>query len=136
MARILLDTTVLIDALRGRPRTVERLLALRRGGDHAYVCAINVEETVRGLKPSEEERARSLFAGLRVAPLGETQGWNAGEWRRRLAERGRTVAQADSLVAAAAHSLGATVATGNVKDYPAGEAPMGDLAVQLWPTGA
>jgi hypothetical protein len=28
------------------------------------------------------------------------------------------------------------VATGNVKDYPAGQEPMRDLAVEHWPTGA
>jgi len=48
MARVLLDTTVLIDALRGRP-AADRLRGLRRAGDVPFVCAINIEELVRGL---------------------------------------------------------------------------------------
>jgi predicted nucleic acid-binding protein len=136
VAAFLLDTTVLIDILRGRPETTERLRALRKGGDRAYVCAVNVEETLRGLRPSELQAATRLFAGLWVSPLGRRQGWNAGEWRRGLAVRGRTVAQADGLIAAAADALGATLATGNVKDYPTGQPPLESFAVEHWPAGA
>jgi len=128
---VLLDTTVLIDLLRGRPGVRRRLHALREAGDTAYACAINVEETVRGLVPAEYEPARRLFAGLRTAPLGTPEGWQAGEWRRELAARGRTLAQADCLVAAAARSVGARLATGNPKDFP-----MSELVVEHWPAGA
>jgi hypothetical protein len=47
-SRLLLDSAVLIDALRGRP----------------------AEEVWRGLRPSEHGLVRRLFGGLRVAPLG------------------------------------------------------------------
>ena len=53
VARILLDSTVLIDALRGRPAG-ERLRALRRQGDEPWTCAISIEEIWRGLLPGEE----------------------------------------------------------------------------------
>jgi predicted nucleic acid-binding protein len=135
VAAFLLDTTVLIDVLRGRPGTLERLRSLRRSHDDVYVSAINVEELVRGLKPAEEQAATHLIAGLRIAPLRRREGWNAGEWRRALAATGRTVAQADALIAAAAHSLPATIATGNLKHFPTGQAPLADLVVEHWPTG-
>jgi predicted nucleic acid-binding protein len=48
MGFVLLDTTVLIDLLRGRPAASSRLAALRRQGDRPCVCAINAEEVVRG----------------------------------------------------------------------------------------
>lgn len=130
MSAVLLDTTVLIDLLRGRPEAQRRLRALRDAHDDAYVSAINVEETVRGLFPREHEPARRLFAGLRVATLGLAEGWQAGEWRREFAARGRTLAQADCLVAAAARSVGGRLATGNPKDFP-----MADVAVEHWPAG-
>ena len=129
MAAVLLDTTVLIDVLRGRS-AVERVRGLRASGDVACVSAINVEEVVRGLRPDEEEPARRLFAGLHLVPLGEQEGWQAGEWRREYANRGSTLAQADCLVAAAALSHGARLATGNPKDFP-----MEGLAVEHWPAG-
>jgi predicted nucleic acid-binding protein len=131
MGAVLLDTTVLIDLLRGRPPATARLRALREVGDTVHVCAINIEETVRGLRPEDHEPARRLFAGLRVALLGEQEGWRAGEWRREFAARGKTLAQADCLIAAAAQGAGARLATGNPKDFPFRE-----LAVEHWPAGA
>jgi predicted nucleic acid-binding protein len=130
MAAVLIDTTVVIDLLRGRPEAIGRLRALRAAGDNAYVCAVNVEETARGLEPEELEPARTLFSALRIAPLGEPEGWQAGQWRRTFAARGLTLAQTDCLVAAAALSVGARLATGNPKDFP-----MDELAVEHWPVG-
>ena len=130
MAAVLLDTTVVIDLLRGRPGAARRLRALRASEDSPYVCAINVEETARGLLPHERESARLLFSGLRIAQLGEQEGWRAGVWRREFAARGLTLAQADCLVGAAAVSIGARLATGNPKDFP-----MEELAVEHWPAG-
>ena len=110
MARVLLDSTVLIDALRGRP-AAERIRQLRRRGDEPWVCAISVEEIWRGVRPSEEAVVRQLFRGLRCAPLGVTEGERAGSWRRAHAERGITLHQADCLIASAAVSIGAVLAT-------------------------
>lgn len=131
MASVLLDTTILIDLLRGRAEAARRLHALRGAGDAPYACAVNVEETVRGLRPRELPSARALFAGLRIAPLGAVEGWQAGEWRREFTRRGRTVSQADCLVAAAALSLDGRLATGNPRDFP-----MRGITVEHWPVGA
>jgi predicted nucleic acid-binding protein len=105
-------------------------LAHRGAGDAPCACAVNVEETVRGLRPREHEPAQALFAGLGIVPLGVVEGWRAGEWRREFARRGRTLAQADCLVAAAALSLGGRLATGNPRDFP-----MRELTVEHWPVG-
>ena len=130
MARILLDTTVLIDALRGRP-SGDRLRSLRDAGDEALVCAINVEEVVRGLRSGEEESTSSFLAGFRVVALGAREAWRAGDWRRSYAARGVTLGQADALVAAAAVAVGGRLATGNPRDFP-----MPELTVEHWPVGA
>jgi predicted nucleic acid-binding protein len=131
MASILLDTTVLIDLLRGRAGAVERLRDLRAAGDVPYVCAINVEEVHRGLRGERETAAAaSLFEGLRIAPLGRVQGVQAGEWRRSYAALGRSLTQADCLVAAAALAVGGQLATGNPRDFP-----MPELHVVHWPVG-
>ena len=120
----------MIDLLRGREEAIARLRALRQAGDSGYVCAIAVEETVRGLRPREHDAAQRLFAGLRLAPLGEPEGWQAGAWRRQYASCARTLAQADCLVAAAALAIRGRPATANKKDFP-----MPELAVEHWPTG-
>jgi predicted nucleic acid-binding protein len=123
---LLLDSTVLIDALRGKT-AAEKIAGLRRTGTEPWVCVISVEEIWRGLRPSEEPTVRRLFNGLRLAPLGTAEGMRAGTWRREFAERGITLHQADCLIAAAAIGVGASLATANVGDFP-----MSDVTVEHW----
>lgn len=129
MSRLLLDSTVVIDALRGRP-AADRLRGLRRTGVEPWTCAITVEEIWRGLLPGEEPAAERLFRGLRLAPLGVAEGRRAGTWRREHAARGTTLHQADCLIAAAAVGVGAVLATANLADFP-----MDGLVVDHWPVG-
>jgi predicted nucleic acid-binding protein len=128
MSRLVLDSTVLIDALRGKPAAA-RIAGLRRMGTEPWVCVISIEEIWRGLRPSEEPAVRRLFNGLRLAPLSLAEGVQAGTWRREFAERGVTLHQADCLIAAAAAGVGASLATANVEDFP-----MSEVAVEHWPS--
>lgn len=130
MSRLLLDSTVIIDALRGRP-AAERLRQARRRGDEPWICAISVEEIWRGLLPGEEPVARRMFRALRCAPLGVLEGERAGVWRRDHAVRGITLHQADCLIGAAAVGISATLVTGNPADFP-----MAEVDVDHWPAGA
>ena len=125
----MLDSTVLIDYLRGRP-AVRRVAALVAAGDILATTAINVEEIVRGLRPTEEDSATELFAGLEVLPVDAAAAWQAGDWRRGFSMRGVTLWQADCLIAATATVNGATLVTGNPKDFP-----MPGLELVHWPIG-
>ncbi|ANS79381.1 hypothetical protein SGUI_1985 [Serinicoccus hydrothermalis] len=125
----LLDTTVLIDHLRGRP-AAQRVLDMQARGDTPATTAINVEEVVRGLRPAEEEAAQTLVEGLVILPVTGEAAWLAGRWRRDNAARGRTLAQADCLIAAIASLAGTPLVTGNPKDFP-----MADVSVVHWPVG-
>jgi predicted nucleic acid-binding protein len=126
---LLLDTTVLIDALRGRP-AAERVRALRDTGQAPWICAINVEEVLRGSRTAEETVVKRFLGGIRLAPLGRAEGEQAGRWRREYARQGITLSQADCLIAAAAVGVGARLATGNPKHFP-----MPELGVEHWPVG-
>lgn len=128
VSRLLLDSTVLIDALRGKPAAA-RVAALRRTGTEPWACAISIEEIWRGLRPNEEPVVRRLFNGLRIAPLGLAEGTRAGSWRRDFASRGVTLHQADCLIAAAALGIGASLATANVADFP-----LAEVTVEHWPS--
>jgi predicted nucleic acid-binding protein len=128
---VLLDTTVLIDILRGRPEALARVNRLAREGETPVTCAINVDEVLRGLRPHEEEAAQRLLRGLMTVPLGRAEAVRAGRWRRESSERGVTVSQSDCLIAAAAVAVGARLATGNPRHFQFEE-----LAVEHWPAGA
>lgn len=124
-----LDSTVLIDYLRGRP-AASRVSAMRGRGDVPATTAVNVEEIVRGLGPGEGDAASRLFDGLVVLSIDRAAAWQAGEWRRRYASRGLTLTQADCLVAATSAAAGAVLATGNPRDFP-----MLEAGVEDWPVG-
>jgi predicted nucleic acid-binding protein len=121
---LLLDTTVLVQVLRGQQEAVARLRTL-----HAppFISAISVEEIVRGMRSHEREATDALLNWVIVSDVGEPEARLAGAWRSAFAERGRTLSQADTLIAACAHHKGATLATANVKDFP-----MPELRVEHW----
>lgn len=121
---------MLIDALRGR-EAAGRVRRLARDSAPPYICAVNVEEVWRGVRPAEEDSIARLFAALQLAPLGRREGELAGRWRRDFAGRGVTLSQADCLIAAAAVGVGAAIATGDQAGFP-----MPGLEVELWPVGA
>lgn len=127
--RLLLDTTVLIDVLRGRP-AAEHVRALRDTGQAPWICAINAEEVLRGARVAEEAVVARFLSGMRLARLDLSEGERAGRWRREYAEKGVTLSQADCLIAAAAVGVGARLATGNPKHFP-----MPELDVEHWPVG-
>lgn len=129
MGRLLLDSTVLIGALRGGP-AAQRIRRLRRTGDELWTCAICVEEIWRGSRPGDHDAIERLFDGLRIARLGAPEGRLAGEWRRDFASRGVTLHQADCLIAAASVGTDATLCTANVRDFP-----MAELLLYEWPVG-
>ncbi len=125
----LLDTTVLIDYLRGKP-AVERVAAMLARGDTLCTSPINVEEIIRGLRAPEAAAVEQLFDGLRVVRLGRAEGRQAGEWRHEFAAKGITLSQADCLIAAAAQAASAVLATGNPRHFP-----MSGIEVEHWPVG-
>jgi predicted nucleic acid-binding protein len=127
--RILLDTTVLIDALRGCP-AAKRVRELRDQGHVPWISPINVEEVLRGARESEEPVVLRFLEGMRLVTLRQEEGMRAGRWRREHARKGVTLSQADCLIAAAAVGVGARLATGNPKHFP-----MEGLEVEHWPVG-
>lgn len=127
---LVLDTTVLIDVLRGRP-AADRLEDLIAAREILLTTAVNVEEIVRGLRPAEQDAVDLLLSGLRILPIRRAEAERAGCWRREFAGRGFTLHQADCLIAAAAYTAGGRLATANIKDFP-----MADLTVEEWPSGS
>ena len=126
---LLLDSTVLIDVLRGRP-AARRVLDAAAAGVPLLTTAINVEEIVRGARAAELPSVDSLFDGLVVLEVTAQDGRLAGQRRGELARRGVTLHQADCLIAACAVRAGARLATGNPKDFPEL-----DVVVEHWPVG-
>jgi predicted nucleic acid-binding protein len=112
---VVLDTTVLVDVLRGDAAAVEYLLHLERPPSCSEVSRV---EIIRGLRSRERPFADRLFAELEWWPVDEAVARTAGELGRALRASHRNVGAADLIVAATAKLLERPLATANVKHYP------------------
>jgi predicted nucleic acid-binding protein len=111
----LLDTSVLIDVLRGSQTAVAWLADL----DEVPLCSeITRAEVLRGVRSPERTATERLLEALRWAPADETISRRAGELGRRHRRSHRGLGVADLLIAATAITYDATLATANVCHYP------------------
>jgi predicted nucleic acid-binding protein len=115
--RLVLDSTFLIDHLRGEDDAVDRLASIFENGDEPIVTEIIVCEVRAGLLPDAERHLVALLEPMEFIQPDPGTAMRAGRWRAELRVRGRTLSLADSLIAAAADSMGATVLTRNVRDF-------------------
>lgn len=115
MSKVILDTDVLIDLLRGYAPTRD---FLQERISHSIPCCsvISVAEIHAGMRPEEEAVTRDLLDGLNIIPLTRQIAEVAGHFKGRT--RNQRLELADCLIAATALLEGAALATGNVKDYP------------------
>ena len=118
MTLYLLDTTVLIDLSKNIASVRSQLRALFVAGDEFGVCAINVAEFFAGLAPEERPRWERFIRDLRYWDITPEAAMRAGSDRYFFARQGRTISTQDSLVAAVAVTVGATILTSNVKEFP------------------
>ncbi len=68
------------------------------------------------MRPEEEAGTRTFLDGLVIIPVTHEIAEVAGRFKKRATSR--RLELADCLIAATAFIEGATLATGNVKDYP------------------
>jgi len=125
--RLLLDTSVLIDALRLRHGRRELLAELVQAGHTLATTALNVAEVYAGMRPDEAERTEALLSALDCYDLTGSSGRRAGALKQQWSKKGRTLALADMMVAAIALERGCTLMTDNRKDFPMEELDKFDL---------
>lgn len=117
----LLDTTVLVDVLRGRNGRRELLAQLLLDGHKLTTSAINAGEVYAGVRAGEEARTTALFDRLSCVPVTCSIAQSAGALSCTWGRKGKTLALADMLVAATALEHGYTLMTDNRKDFPIAE---------------
>ena len=112
---VVLDTTVLVDILRGDRAALAFLMGLERPPSCSEVSRV---EIVRGLRSRERPAADRLFDELEWWPVDEVVARTAGELGRTIRASHRNVGPVDLIVAATAKLLERPLATSNVKHYP------------------
>jgi len=113
----LVDTSVLIDFLRGDART-GAVLERQRAAGPLHASEITRLEVLAGMRPSEEEPTRGLLATLVWHDVDEEVAEDAGALGRAWLPSHRHIDGADLAIAATARLLGAALLTRNLKHYP------------------
>ena len=113
---ILLDTSVLVDALTGPRRSAPALRRAIERGERLLLPSLVLYEWLRGPRLPEELAAQeALFPATAAVPFGPVEAARAARLYVRLARsRGREI---DLAIAASALTLGARLWTLNSRDF-------------------
>ena len=116
--RVLVDSSVLIDHLRGYAPATDRLLRLVREGEELWSITPVRTEIIAGMRPGEEAATRALLDQLRWLEVDADLADHAGEMVRGHVRTHPGVDTVDYLLAAGAARLGASLLTVNVGHFP------------------
>jgi predicted nucleic acid-binding protein len=119
--QLLLDTSVLIDALRLHRGRRQWLAGLVRAGHTLATSALNVAEVFAGMHPHEEARTQAFLSALECYEITARVAERAGKLKNYWHLRGRTLTLADTMVAAVALQRGCPLATDDRKNFPMSE---------------
>jgi hypothetical protein len=111
----IVDTTVVVDILRGSPAAMAWATSIERRLAASEVTRI---EILRGLRSSERGAAERAFAGLRWVAVNESIARRAGDLGRRWRRSHGSIGLADLVIASTALELEAELATSNVRHFP------------------
>lgn len=120
---MILETSFLIDMMRGRPEAVALVRAIDRSGEHIALPSPGLFELWLGAGRSqrsgeEMERIGDLIAAFDVFPLTDGDAKEAGLLQARLSLAGSTMGTVDVLLAGMAKARGETLVTGD-RDFAA-----------------
>ena len=128
MVILLLDTTVIVDAINGKRQRhllLDELLAQR---NLLACCAINVTEVYAGMRPREASLTEAFLRSLKFYEVTWEIAQLAGDLHNRWRKKGHTLSLPDVTIAAVALTHGLSLLTDNRKDFP-----MPELALYALP---
>jgi len=114
---LILDSTFVIDHLRGDPGARHRWHRMFEEGDQPVVTEIVVCEVRTGIRAADGPILDRLLVPTEFVQPGRETATLAGRWRAEVSAGGRTLGLADALIAAAAFHLGGGVVTRNIRDF-------------------
>jgi predicted nucleic acid-binding protein len=115
---VLVDTSVIVDHLRNDPRAVALMTDLLGSGDRVWAATPTRTEIIAGIRPHENEPMHLLFDVMSWVDIDFDVADAAGELARRYRTSHGGIDTVDYLIAAAARSIGASLVTLNVRQFP------------------
>ena len=111
------DTSVLVDYLRGHPRAAA-VLEERRASGPLHASEITRLEILAGMRTSEEDATRALLSALIWHPVDAEVAERAGALGRQWLPSRHTIDSADLAIAATAQMMELPLLTMNVRHFP------------------
>lgn len=116
--KVVVDTSILIDHLRGDGRAAALLLDAVDAGHDLWSVTVVRTEILAGMRDKEKRATTRLLNSLQWQPVTVELADRAGELARRFLKSHPGVDTADYLIAAGAQLLDAELWTLNVKHFP------------------
>jgi predicted nucleic acid-binding protein len=132
---ILVDSSVLIDVLRGRGGRAALLRRLLSEGGLLCSCDITLAEVYSGMRESEHDATEAFLGSLYYVPSDPRTARRAGILRRDWRRKGRTLTIADTLLAALAARHDLLLLTDNAAHFPMPDVPVRTPAQMNAPRG-
>ena len=99
MESVLLDTSVWVDALRGKTFDIVTVTQRLLNDDRVLTCGPVIFEIKRGLRPPEQKKILPLFNAITRLSIDETVWDAAGELDALLRKKGITIPPMDVIIA-------------------------------------
>jgi tRNA(fMet)-specific endonuclease VapC len=120
MLKYLLDTNIVIYAMKNRPQQVKKRFKQHR--DQMGISAVTLGELVFGAEHSQQvERnladIEALVARLEVLPFDNKAAYHFGQIRAGLYRTGQPIGPYDMMIAGQARASGLKLITNNVKEF-------------------
>jgi len=114
---VLIDTSVLIEFLRRKPRAVALFRDLSARHINLAISSVSVAELYGGIRLGEETKVARMIESLDCLPLTTSIAKQAGLIRAEQRRLGRTFALDDMMIGATAIAFGFPLITDNRKDF-------------------
>lgn len=118
MSPVVIDSTILIDHLRGLPEASAVIDGAPDQGLRPSASVVSKTEVLRGMRSGERRAVRELLSVITWLPVDEPIADLAGEYGRIYRASHRGIDVADYLIAATAMRADAELWTRNVKHFP------------------
>jgi len=116
--RLVVDSSVLVDHLRGDRRAHDTLRQAAQRGDELWGVVISRAEVLAGMRSAESSLTHRLLDALRWVDVDVSLADAAGRLARRYRRSHPGLQLADCLIAAGVEQLDARLVTLNVRHFP------------------
>ncbi len=120
MIKYMLDTNILIYAIKNRPKKVRE--TFKSHSDYLSMSSVTLGELIYGAERSVQvtrnlQDIESLAARMDVLPFDYLAATHFGQLRAELMRKGKPIGPYDSMLAGHARSLGLILVTNNMREF-------------------